>query len=125
MNKPVAANSPALQTLFEAIAEDIEIIDDWGGSARSMALAVGHMPRQRSTAPWPENTAYTMAARSARAAGCKDKWGVSWQITPRVLTEVLAAGGYETKRAFDTMMSMKKIDVAVIEAARRLALRCR
>lgn len=50
---------------------------------------------------------------------CKDKWGVSWQITPRVLTEALAAGGAEAKRAFDAMMGMKKIDVAAIEAARR------
>jgi predicted 3-demethylubiquinone-9 3-methyltransferase (glyoxalase superfamily) len=50
---------------------------------------------------------------------CKDKWGISWQITPRVLTEALAAGGDEAKRAFDAMMDMKKIDVGVIEAARR------
>ena len=50
---------------------------------------------------------------------CKDKWGVSWQITPRVLTEALAAGGEEAKRAFDAMMGMKKIDVAAIKAARR------
>jgi predicted 3-demethylubiquinone-9 3-methyltransferase (glyoxalase superfamily) len=50
---------------------------------------------------------------------CKDKWGVSWQITPRVLTEAMAAGGDEAKRAFDAMMNMKKIDVAAINAARR------
>lgn len=50
---------------------------------------------------------------------CKDKWGVSWQITPRVLTAAMAAGGDEAKRAFDAMMKMRKIDVAVIEAARR------
>jgi predicted 3-demethylubiquinone-9 3-methyltransferase (glyoxalase superfamily) len=50
---------------------------------------------------------------------CKDKWGVSWQITPRVLTEALAAGGDEAKRAFAAMMDMTKIDVAAIEAARR------
>ena len=50
---------------------------------------------------------------------CKDRWGLSWQITPRVLTEALAAGGDEARRAFDAMMSMKKIDVAVISAARR------
>ena len=50
---------------------------------------------------------------------CKDKWGVSWQITPRTLTEAMAAGGEEAKRAFDAMMTMKKIDVAVIDAARR------
>ena len=50
---------------------------------------------------------------------CKDKWGISWQITPRVLTEAMALGGAEAKRAFDAMMDMKKIDVAAIEAARR------
>lgn len=50
---------------------------------------------------------------------CKDKWGLSWQITPRALTEALGAGGEESKRAFDAMMTMKKIDVATIEAARR------
>jgi predicted 3-demethylubiquinone-9 3-methyltransferase (glyoxalase superfamily) len=50
---------------------------------------------------------------------CKDRWGLSWQITPRVLTDALAAGGGEAKRAFEAMMPMKKIDVAKIEAARR------
>ncbi len=50
---------------------------------------------------------------------CKDKWGVSWQITPRVLTEALSKGGEVGKRAFDSMMTMKKIDVATIEAACR------
>ncbi len=50
---------------------------------------------------------------------CKDKWGISWQITPRMLTAAMAAGGDEARRAFDAMMKMRKIDVAVIEAARR------
>lgn len=50
---------------------------------------------------------------------CKDRWGVSWQITPRTLSDALAAGGDEAKRAFDAMMTMKKIDVATIDAARR------
>ena len=50
---------------------------------------------------------------------CKDRWGISWQITPRVLTDALAAGGDEAKRAFEAMMGMTKIDVAAIEAARR------
>lgn len=50
---------------------------------------------------------------------CKDKWGINWQITPRVLSEALAAGGDEAKRAFEAMMGMRKIDVAKIEAARR------
>jgi predicted 3-demethylubiquinone-9 3-methyltransferase (glyoxalase superfamily) len=50
---------------------------------------------------------------------CKDRWGISWQITPRVLTDALAAGGAEAARAFAAMMTMRKIDVAAIEAARR------
>ena len=50
---------------------------------------------------------------------CKDRWGVSWQITPRVLTEAMAAGGDQARRAFEAMMTMQKIDVAAIEAARR------
>ncbi|WCK14842.1 VOC family protein [Agrobacterium tumefaciens] len=50
---------------------------------------------------------------------CKDRWGISWQITPRVLMEAMSAGGAEAKRAFAAMMDMKKIDVATIEAARR------
>ena len=48
---------------------------------------------------------------------CKDKWGVSRQITPRVPTDALAKGGPVAKRAFEAMMPMKKIDVAAIEAA--------
>jgi hypothetical protein len=47
--------------------------------------------------------------------------GVSWQVTPRVLTAAMAAGGDEAKRAFDAMMKMRKIDVAEIEAAPRLS----
>ena len=50
---------------------------------------------------------------------CKDRWGLSWQITPSALTDALAIGGPEAKRAFSAMMSMKKIDIATIEAARR------
>jgi predicted 3-demethylubiquinone-9 3-methyltransferase (glyoxalase superfamily) len=50
---------------------------------------------------------------------CKDRWGLSWQITPRALTEAMAAGGAEAARAFSAMMTMKKIDIATIEAARR------
>jgi 2-polyprenyl-6-hydroxyphenyl methylase/3-demethylubiquinone-9 3-methyltransferase len=51
---------------------------------------------------------------------CKDKWGLSWQITPLVLTESLSKDDPATrKRVFETMMQMGKIDVARIEAARR------
>ena len=51
---------------------------------------------------------------------CKDKWGLSWQITPRVLTEAFTSPDREVaRRAFEAMMTMKKIDVAVIDAARK------
>ena len=57
--------------------------------------------------------------QESQCGWCKDKWGISWQITPRMLTDALGAGGDEAKRAFDAMMEMKKIDIAAIEAARR------
>ncbi len=51
---------------------------------------------------------------------CKDRWGVSWQITPIALTEAFTgADPAAAKRVFDAMMTMRKIDVARIEAARR------
>ena len=50
---------------------------------------------------------------------CRDKWGLSWQITPRALTDAMKTGGDVAGRAFQAMMSMKKIDVAAIEAAVR------
>jgi len=51
---------------------------------------------------------------------CKDKWGLSWQITPRVLIDAIAdPDRAAAKRAFEAMMQMRKIDIAAIEAARR------
>ena len=51
---------------------------------------------------------------------CKDRWGLSWQITPRVLTDGVAdPDPAVAKRVFEAMMEMRKIDVAAIEAARR------
>jgi predicted 3-demethylubiquinone-9 3-methyltransferase (glyoxalase superfamily) len=57
--------------------------------------------------------------KESECGWCKDRWGLSWQITPRTLTDAMEAGGAEAKRAFDAMMTMKKIDVAKIDAARR------
>lgn len=49
---------------------------------------------------------------------CKDRWGLSWQISPRVLLEAVAsADKAAAKRAFEAMMTMTKIDIAAIEAA--------
>jgi 2-polyprenyl-6-hydroxyphenyl methylase/3-demethylubiquinone-9 3-methyltransferase len=51
---------------------------------------------------------------------CKDKWGLSWQITPIALSEAVSSPDRAAaKRAFEAMMTMKKIDIAAIEAARR------
>jgi len=67
----------------------------------------------------PISTQVAMSiSRRWRCGWCKDRWGLSWQITPRALTDALAAGG-EAKRAFEAMMTMRKIDIAAIEAARR------
>ena len=57
--------------------------------------------------------------KESQCGWCKDKWGISWQITPRVLTQAMALGGSVAKRAFEAMMPMRKIDVAAIEAAVR------
>ena len=50
---------------------------------------------------------------------CKDKWGISWQITPRALLDAMRTGGETAQRAFAAMMEMQKIDVAAIERAAR------
>lgn len=51
---------------------------------------------------------------------CKDRWGVSWQITPRALIAALSdSDPAAAKRSFEAMMAMKKLDIAAIEAARR------
>ena len=58
--------------------------------------------------------------RESACGWCKDKWGVSWQITPRVLTEAVTGPDPEAdRRAFEAMLTMSKIDVTKIEAARR------
>ncbi len=58
--------------------------------------------------------------QESQCGWCKDRWGVSWQITPRALTAALSdRDPAAAKRAFEAMMAMKKIDIAAIEAARR------
>ena len=48
---------------------------------------------------------------------CKDKWGVSWQITPRFLAEAMNGDSARARRIFEAMMKMKKIDIAALKAA--------
>ena len=58
--------------------------------------------------------------RESACGWCKDRWGVNWQITPRVLTEAIASPDRAVaRRAFEAMMQMTRIDVAAIEAAVR------
>jgi 2-polyprenyl-6-hydroxyphenyl methylase/3-demethylubiquinone-9 3-methyltransferase len=58
--------------------------------------------------------------RESQCGWCQDRWGVFWQITPRALLSALSdSDPAAAKRAFEAMMTMKKIDIAVIEAARR------
>ena len=66
------------------------------------------------------NAIVSNSGQESQCGWCKDRWGLSWQITPRALTDaVMGADTAAAKRAFDAMMTMKKIDVAAIEAARR------
>ncbi len=60
--------------------------------------------------------------QESQCGWCKDRWGVSWQITPRALTAAMSdPDRAAAKRVFNAMMNMKKIDIAAIEAARRVA----
>jgi len=66
------------------------------------------------------NAIVNNGGQESECGWCKDKWGVSWQITPRVLTDAINdPDRAAAKRAFDAMMTMRKIDVAAIEAAWR------
>lgn len=68
------------------------------------------------------NAIVTNGGQASVCGWCKDKWGVSWQITPRVLTAaIIDPDPAAAKRAFDAMMTMTKIDIAAIEAALRPA----
>jgi 2-polyprenyl-6-hydroxyphenyl methylase/3-demethylubiquinone-9 3-methyltransferase len=58
--------------------------------------------------------------QQSQCGWCKDRWGLSWQITPRALITAMADPDREAaRRAFEAMMTMGKIDIAAIEAARR------
>ena len=80
---------------------------------------------QVSTADQAETDRYWNAivsngGQESECGWCKDKWGLFWQITPLALTEAITdSDPVAAKRAFDAMMTMRKINIAVIEAARR------
>jgi predicted 3-demethylubiquinone-9 3-methyltransferase (glyoxalase superfamily) len=66
------------------------------------------------------NAIVDQGGQASNCGWCKDKWGLSWQITPRaLLTAIADPDKAAAKRAFEAMMQMGKIDIAAIEAARR------
>ena len=66
------------------------------------------------------NAIVNNGGKESACGWCSDKWGLSWQITPIALTQAITdSDPAAAKRAFDAMMTMKKIDIAAIEAARR------
>jgi predicted 3-demethylubiquinone-9 3-methyltransferase (glyoxalase superfamily) len=66
------------------------------------------------------NAIVSNGGQESACGWCKDKWGLSWQITPRTLSEAITdPDPAVAKRAFEAMMQMTKIDIATIEAARR------
>ncbi|SDP12071.1 2-polyprenyl-6-hydroxyphenyl methylase / 3-demethylubiquinone-9 3-methyltransferase [Rhodoferax sp. OV413] len=65
------------------------------------------------------NAIVSNGGQESECGWCKDRWGLSWQITPRVLIEGISdPDPAVAKRVFDAMMTMRKIDIAAIEAAR-------
>ncbi len=66
------------------------------------------------------NAIVNNGGQESQCGWCKDRWGLSWQITPQILLDAITSKDKAAaKRAFDAMMEMKKIDIALIEAALR------
>lgn len=63
------------------------------------------------------NAIVQAGGKESACGWCKDRFGMSWQITPRRLIELLRQGGETAKRAFDAMMTMQKIDIAALDRA--------
>jgi len=85
--------------------------------SEAFSFQVGTDSQEETDRYW--NAIVGHGGQESECGWCRDKWGLSWQITPRVLTDALAKGGPVAKRAFEAMMQMRKIDVAAIEAAVR------
>ncbi|HWB53199.1 MAG TPA: VOC family protein [Tepidisphaeraceae bacterium] len=92
-----------------------------GGSAfkhnESFSFQVSTVDQAETDRYW--NAIVGNDGQESACGWCKDKWGISWQITPAALMQALSdPDRAAAKRAFDAMMTMKKIDIAAIEAAR-------
>lgn len=87
------------------------------GFSQSFSFQIATDNQEETDRYW--NAIVDNGGKESMCGWCEDRWGLSWQITPRVLTDAVAAGGIEAQRVFAAMMTMQKIDVAAIEAARR------
>ncbi len=82
----------------------------------AFSFVVGTRDQAETDRYW--NAIVGNGGKESACGWCKDRWGVSWQITPLVLTEALSnPDRAASKRAFDAMMKMRKIDVAAVERA--------
>jgi hypothetical protein len=77
------------------------------GLERRNPVKLSETPRRQQETGRYWNAIVGNGGQENACGWCKDKWGISWQITPRVLMEAMAAGGDEAKRAFEAMMDMK------------------
>ena len=116
---PSGKQGDALTVMFTVLGIDCMGLN--GGPGRPYSEAFSF---QVSTDSQEETDRYWDAivgngGAESECGWCKDKWGLSWQITPKALTDGMLAGGEVSKRVFAAMMTMQKIDIAAIEAARK------
>ena len=116
---PSGKQGDALTVMFTVLGIDCMGLNGGPGRPHSEAFSF-----QVSTDSQEETDRYWDAivgngGAESECGWCKDKWGLSWQITPKALTDGMLAGGEVSKRVFAAMMTMQKIDIAAIEAARK------
>ena len=116
---PAGKQGDALTVMFTVLG--INCIGLNGGPGRPHSEAFSF---QVETSDQEETDRYWYAivaggGAESQCGWCTDKWGLSWQITPKALTDGMMAGGAVSQRVFAAMMTMQKIDIAAIEAARR------
>jgi predicted 3-demethylubiquinone-9 3-methyltransferase (glyoxalase superfamily) len=93
-------------------------VDQRSGTTKHSRFRSQTVDQEETDRYW--NAIVSNGGQESACGWCKDKWGLSWQITPIVLTEAIVdPDPAAAKRAFDAMMEMTKIDIAKIEAARR------
>lgn len=86
--------------------------------SEAFSFQVATMDQEETDRYW--NAIVGNGGEESACGWCRDKWGLSWQITPQILSEAIAdPDRAAAKRAFEAMMTMGKIDIATIEAARR------